>query len=238
MLMLGQQFCGINAVMFYCVTIFQDSGSSLDPNVANIIVGGVMIVATVIAALVMDKAGRRLLLNISAAVMVVSIGALGAYFYIADTLGDTALATRIEMVPVASLSLFVFSFSIGFGPIPWLMMSELFAPEVKSLASSISASFNWTLAFICTKFFTNLVDLITEAGAFWAFGGFSVLTLIFCILFVPETKGKSLDDIQHLFRSPHPYFLDVGVWKLMGCGEQGGTEADTAPILEEQTEDN
>merc|ERR1712055_237954 len=101
--------------------------------------------------------------------MVISIGILGVFFYIADNLGNTALATKIEFIPVASLSLFVFAFSIGFGPIPWLMMSELFSPEVKPLASSISTSFNWTLAFLVTKFFSTLVNGLTEAGAFWFF---------------------------------------------------------------------
>ena len=145
-------------------------------------------------------------------------------------------------MPLASLSLFVFAFSIGFGPIPWLMMSELFAPEVqtftafkfctpqvKSLASSISTTFNWTLAFLVTKFFSTLVASISEAGAFWVFGGFTVLTFLFCLFFVPETKGKSLDDIQQLFRSPRPYFLEIGVWRR--CG---GSREDARPILEEE----
>ena len=75
--------------MYYCVSIFQQSGSSLNSNVANIIVSGVMIVATIIAALVMDRAGRRKLLNLS------SIGVLGAFFYIADNMGHEDLAKKI-----------------------------------------------------------------------------------------------------------------------------------------------
>jgi len=228
-LMLGQQFSGMNAVMFYCVQIFQAAGSSLNPNVANIIVGGVQIFATVLAAVFMDLAGRRVLLLLSSFFMVISISVLGLYFYISTT--NAALAVSIGWVPLASLSLFVFAFSIGFGPIPWLMMSELFAPEVKSLASSISTTFNWTLAFLVTKFFSTLVLSISEAGAFWVFGGFTVLTFFFCLFFVPETKGKSLDDIQQLFRSPRPYFLEIGVWRGLRCG--GGQE-EARPILEEE----
>jgi len=229
-LMLGQQFSGMNAVMFYCVSIFQQSGSSLNSNVANIIIGAVQIVATIFAALVMDKAGRRMLLNFSSSLMVLSIGVLGAFFYIADNLGDEDLAKKIELVPVASLSLFVFAFSIGFGPIPWLMMSELFSPEVKSLASSISTTFNWTLAFLVTKFFTTMVGAVTEAGAFWIFGGFTILTFLFCLLFVPETKGKSLDEIQQLFRSDRPYFLNIGPWRI--C--RGEEPEDRRPIVQEE----
>ena len=72
---------------------------------------------------------------------------------------------------------------------------------------------------------------ISEAGAFWVFGGFTVLTFFFCLFFVPETKGKSLDDIQQLFRSPRPYFLEIGVWRGLRCG--GGQE-EARPILEEE----
>jgi sugar porter (SP) family MFS transporter len=231
-LMLGQQFSGMNAVMFYCVSIFEQSGSSLNSNTENIIVGAVQIVATIFAALVMDKAGRRILLNLSSSVMVISIGVLGMFFFIANNPDDKTLAEKIDLVPVASLSLFVFAFSVGFGPIPWLMMSELFSPEVKSLASSISTSFNWTLAFLVTKFFSTMVNGLTEAGAFWFFGSFTILTFLFCMFFVPETKGKSLDEIQHLFRSDRPYFYNIGIWRA--CGGRGSQAEDRRPIVEEE----
>ena len=149
---------------------------------------------------------------------------------IADNMWDDDLAKKIEFIPVASLSLFVFAFSIGFGPIPWLMMSELFSPEVKSLESSISTTFNWTLAFLVTKFFTTMVAAVTEAGAFWMFGGFTILTFLFCFFFVPETKGKSLDEIQQLFRSDKPYFLNIGPWRI--C--RGEDSEDRRVIIEEE----
>ena len=71
---------------------------------------------------------------------------------------------------------------------------------------------------------------VTQAGAFWVFGGITILTFFFCLLFVPETKGKSLDDIQQLFRSPRPYFLEIDVWRLFGS--RGGHD-EQRPILEE-----
>jgi len=64
------------------------------------------------------------------------------------------------------------------------------------------------------------------------FGGLTVFTFLYCLLFVPETKGKSLDDIQLLFRSPKPYFLEMGVWKLLGCGSRG--QEDRENILQEE----
>ena len=160
-LMLGQQFSGMNAVMFYAQRIFEDTGSSMNSNVENVIIGLVQVISTVAAALVMDKLGRRILLLLSAGLMVISISLLGLYFFISENLDNKTEAAKISWLPVTSLSVFVSVFSIGFGPIPWLMMSELFSPEVKSVASSISTTFNWTLAFLVTKFFSNMVIWVT-----------------------------------------------------------------------------
>ena len=120
-LMLGQQASGMNAVMFYCVNIFKQSGSSINTSMANIIVSSVMILGSVFAALVMDKAGRRTLLILSSSMMTISISGLGVFFFIEDNLGDRDLGDKLDFIPVLSLSIFVFAFSLGFGPIPWLM---------------------------------------------------------------------------------------------------------------------
>ena len=221
-LMLGQQLCGINAVIFYVVDIFNAAGSSIPAQYESIIVGVMQVASTTLGALVMDKLGRRILLLSSSFLMVVSISTLGAYFYIKENLNDVDTATKIEAIPVVSLSVFIFGFSIGFGPIPWLMMSELFSPKVKGMASSTATLFNWTLAFCVTKFFADLVLAITEAKSFWVFGGITFFTFLFCLLFVPETKGKSFESIQALFRSSRPYFLQIGVWRLCGAGSQQG----------------
>merc|ERR1712038_562904 len=99
------------------------------------------------------------------------------------------VAQSMAILPVVSLSVFVALFSIGFGPIPWLMMSELFSPEVKSSASSIATTTNWTLAFLVTKFFTNLVSGVGEYGAFWVFGGCLVAVFFFCLLMIVRNLG-------------------------------------------------
>jgi len=228
-LMVGQQLSGMNAVMFYAVGIFEAAGSSLNSNVENIIIAVVQVVSTIAGALVMDKLGRRLLLLLSAGFMMISISLLGMYFYFASH-GFDKLAHELQILPVISLSLFVSMFSIGFGPIPWLMMSELFNPEVKATASSLSTSCNWTLAFVVTKFFSNLVDGVGEASAFWIFGGCLVFVFLFCLLFVPETKGKSLDEVQQMFRSDRPYYLSVFPWTICVNGD---SDDDTIPIVED-----
>ena len=93
-------------------------------------------VSTALAAVLIDRLGRRILLIASALIMIISLYGLGLYFWIQKTHPD--LAKTISFLPLSSLCLYIFAFSIGFGPIPWLMMSEIFAPEVKGIASSIS----------------------------------------------------------------------------------------------------
>ena len=136
MLMVGQQLSGVNAVIFFSVKIFESAKTNLNSLIENIIVGGVQVVSTALAAVLIDKLGRRILLISSALIMIISLYGLGLYFWIQKT--HPELAKTISFLPLSSLCLYIFAFSIGFGPIPWLMMSEIFAPEVKGIASSIS----------------------------------------------------------------------------------------------------
>ena len=101
---------------------------------------GLQVVATIAGALIVDKYGRRCLLISSGVIMALSISSLGAYFYVLNHLGQDE-AQKISFLPLPSLCLYVLAFSLGFGAIPWLMMSELMAPEVKSLSSSIAGKY-------------------------------------------------------------------------------------------------
>ena len=138
MLMVGQQMSGVNAVIFFSVTIFNAAKTQLNSLVENIIVGGVQVGATALAAVLIDKLGRRVLLISSALMMIFSLYGLGVYFWFLNS--RPAFAESLSFLPLGSLCLFIFAFSIGFGPIPWLMMSEIFAPEVKGITSSISGN--------------------------------------------------------------------------------------------------
>ena len=143
-LMLGQQLSGCNAVLFFSVSIFESAHTSLNSFVENIILSSVQVVATTIATLIMDKLGRRILLIVSALVMMVSLYGLGLYFWFLKDRGED-FAAQISFLPLGSVCLFIFAFSIGFGPIPWLMMSELFSPEAKGAASSLTSMYSVTV---------------------------------------------------------------------------------------------
>lgn len=198
-LMFFQQFGGINAVIFYTGNIFQASGVKIDPKFATIIVGGVQALATFVSTLVVDKLGRRMLLLNSAFIMAFSSFALGIFFNLKDRHLITDDAVRnLGFLPLLSLCIFVIVFSLGFGPIPWMISSEIFISEIKSIASSVAGTLNWFLAFLVTKWYLDLQNAIGTDSTFYIFAFVSFLGTIFVYFVVPETKGKSLDEIQDL----------------------------------------
>lgn len=194
-LMMFQQLSGINAVIFYSAAIFKAAGSTLDPAIATIIIGVVQVVMTYASSLLVDRAGRRILLLISDAIMAVCLGSLGYYFYLQEGGKDVS---NIGLLPLLSLAVFIIVFSIGFGPIPWMMAGELFSAEIKGVATGIAVGLNWFLTFLVTKSFQPLVTMLGSAVTFWIFTGICCVGTVFVALIVPETKGKSLEEIQKM----------------------------------------
>ena len=95
--------------------------------------------------------------------------------------------------------LYVFGFSIGYGPIPWAMNAELFPREAQSVMASIAGGFNWFCAFIVTKFATNLETVIHTSGLYFLFCAINTIGVIFVTFLLPETKGKTPDDMKEYF---------------------------------------
>ncbi|KAG5675606.1 hypothetical protein PVAND_005498 [Polypedilum vanderplanki] len=189
-----QQLSGINVVLFYCQSIFEKAGSSLEPAVATIIVGAVMVFASGCTPLVVERLGRKLILLFSAAGMSISLGLLGAFFFLDDQ--KNPIVESIKWLPIVSLIAFVFVYCVGFGPLPWAVSGEVFSPEIKSNASSIATSICWIFGFIVTKWFALLSAEIGSYGAFWLFTALCIIAFIFTMTTVIETKGLSLQQIQ------------------------------------------
>ncbi|XP_050303651.1 facilitated trehalose transporter Tret1-like isoform X2 [Anthonomus grandis grandis] len=204
-LMIIQQLSGVNAVIFFTSTIFASTGGSIDPNYATIGIGVVQVTATFIASLVIDKFGRKILLIGSAICMALSGCLLGIYFSLNDRhLVSKEIISDLGFLPIVSLVIFISVFSLGFGPIPWMAAAEIMPPEIKSTASSAVATFNWFLAFIVTRFFNNLVVSIGGDVTFYIFSGISLAGSVFVLLFVPETKGKTTQEIQDILSGVRP----------------------------------
>ncbi|XP_054754532.2 solute carrier family 2, facilitated glucose transporter member 8-like [Lytechinus pictus] len=196
-LMFVQQFSGINAVMFYTVSIFQSAAPSINANVATVIVGAVQVVFTCVAALLMDKLGRKTLLIVGAVGLAVSSTVFGLYYQI--TGDDVEKQHKLSAVSLCSIIVYIISFSLAWGPIPWLIMSEIFPSKARGAASGIATAFNWGCAFIVTKEFSHMQESMTKQGIFWFYGGICFLGAVFVFFFVPETKGRSLEEIEVSF---------------------------------------
>lgn len=197
-LMFAQQMSGINAVMFYAIKIFETAGSTIPPDDSMVIIGVVQVVATLVATMLMDKGGRRVLLLVSAALLALSLGVLGTYQYMKAM--DENSVSNIGWLPLACLSIFIIGFSCGMGPIPWLMMGELLPSRVRGFATGVCTCFNWTMAFVVTKTFNDMIRILNVHGVYWFFCSVMVLSFIAVVVTVPETKGKTLEEIEQAFR--------------------------------------
>ncbi|KAK5644665.1 hypothetical protein RI129_005965 [Pyrocoelia pectoralis] len=190
-----QQFSGINIVLFYSQTVFEATGSTIPSDIPPMIVGAVQVGASCITPLIVDRAGRKLLHIVSATGMLLSQIPLGLYFYLKENGNDVS---DIFWLPILCLNVYISFYNFGFGPLPWTVMSEIFPSNVKSSASSATASFCWILGFVVTKFFSSLTGVIGMGGSFWLFSVFCFLAIIFVFTFVIETKGKSFQEIQDI----------------------------------------
>ncbi|PWA24182.1 hypothetical protein CCH79_00016238, partial [Gambusia affinis] len=190
LLMVFQQMTGINAIMFYAEDIFVQAHFK-ESELASVIVALIQVIFTGIAAVIMDRAGRKVLLVISGVAMMLSTTAFGVYFYLTPKVPSGALAPPADLtwLALASMAVFIAGFAIGWGPIPWLIMSEVIPIRVRGFAGAAVVLSNWGMAFVVTKTFQDMMNLLTSAGTFWLFACMCGLNIIFTVIFVPETKG-------------------------------------------------
>lgn len=118
------------------------------------------------------------------------------YFYLKDVQHADDVVKQISWLPLVALIIFIATYCVGWGPLPWTVMGEMFDSNVKAKASGITVSVCWFLAFLITKFSSNLENAFGQYVLFWTFGGFCILSILFTVLLLPETKGKTLQQIQ------------------------------------------
>ncbi|RWS20778.1 facilitated trehalose transporter Tret1-like protein [Leptotrombidium deliense] len=191
-----QQFSGVTAITFYQGDIFRKAGTPIDPNVCAVITCFVQVLITFIGAFFVDKFGRKLLLYISGTGHFISLGLLSFYFFEKD---DPMFAAKYGWLALFSLSLFIVSFSIGFGPIPWMMGAEMTPFFARGFITAISICFNWSLAFITSLEFDAIQDALTTGGAYCMFSIASFLSILFVYFCLPETSGKTAEEMEKHF---------------------------------------
>jgi sugar porter (SP) family MFS transporter len=190
-LAVAQQFIGVNTVIYYAPTILKFTGVGTGDAITQALsVGITNLVFTIIAVLILDKVGRRPLLMFGTAGCIVSLAMLGVFF------ASGYLQDNASWVALVCLIVYIASFAIGLGPVFWLMIAEIFPLRVRSSAMSLSTVGNWSSNFIVSSFFLSLTSAITRQGTFWLYAGFGVIALVYFIARVPETKDRSLEQIE------------------------------------------
>nr|CAH7743813.1 unnamed protein product [Callosobruchus chinensis] len=189
-----QQLSGLAAILAYTQNIFDDAGSNFSPEISSIIVGTVLFLASFGGPLIVDKRGRKFLLVCSSIGIITSESVLGVYFYLKER--TTVSIENISWLPVLCLMVYVITFNIGYGPLPYTITSEILPSNVKFHLATITGFSGWLMSFLVTKFFGALNEALGTCGTFWLFSGICVFGLLFIIIVVPETKGKSFQEIQ------------------------------------------
>lgn len=193
-LMAGSQFCGINAIIYYSTKIFQTAGGGTDAAFASTVwVGLVNLVFTFVAIAFVDRAGRRPLLLIGSAVQVLALFLVGWMFRTSQ--GGWPLLVCVMV--------FIAAFAIALGPIPWILCSEIFPNKVRGRAMSIATFVIWTSCYVVAQTFPMLNDSprIGPVLTFWIYAVVSLCTFLFVLSVVPETKGRTLEDIERSWRA-------------------------------------
>ena len=196
-----QQVTGINTVIYYAPTIFQAAGfkSANVAILATVGVGAVNVLMTMVAIWLVDRSGRRPLLLVGIAGMILSLGVLGLAFQLPN------LTDFLGWIAVGSLVVYVGSFALGLGPVFWLLISEIYPLKIRGLAMSIATIANWGANLLVALTFLTLIQVLGRPGTFWLYGLLGVGAWLFAYFLVPETKGRSLEDIEAHWRAgKHP----------------------------------
>lgn len=193
-----QQFCGPMVITFYATIIFNESKSDLSSTTCTSIYFGIQVVCSIICSCLVDKIGRRPLLILSTIGSCIALAVQGGYFYIKDTT-DYELK-EYTWVPVAALLTYDVLFNLGIGTIPVMMLGELFPTSVKAFALCLADIYFGVVVIIATKFFQIMNDNMGMSIPFFVFSGCSAIALVYTVFCIPETKGKTLEEIQDYFK--------------------------------------
>jgi SP family xylose:H+ symportor-like MFS transporter len=196
MISVFQQFVGINAVLYYAPLMFQNMGASTHTALLQTaVVGSANVVFTLVAIYTVDSWGRKPLLVTGAVIMAVAMIALGCLFN----------AKMVGMGALVAVVVYIAGFALSWGPVAWVMLSEMFPNAIKGKAMGLAVAAQWIANLLVSASFkvldgnSVLNALFNHGFAYCIYGGMSVLAALFVIRYVPETKGRSLEAIQDLW---------------------------------------
>jgi sugar porter (SP) family MFS transporter len=186
-----QQIVGINTVIYYAPTILEFAGQkNTGALTQSVYIGCTNVFFTIVAILLLDKLGRRFFLLGGTTVLTVALVVLGVFFQ------SASVQHHAPWLALVSLIVYIAGFAVGLGPVFWLMISEIFPLQMRGPAMAVCTMFNWGFNFLISYTFLSLTDLATKAGTFWIYAFLGVCAVAFFATFVPETKDRTLEQIQ------------------------------------------
>jgi len=195
LLQVFQQLVGINMMIYYAPTIFGYAG--MKGLVAMMTVPTVNMLFTFPAIHLVEKWGRKKLLYVGAVAMLVTMITAGLAFQTIGTVSDpAAIGGTPKLVLLVSVVVYIFGFAVSWGPVVWLVCSEIFPLEGREVGMTITTMVNWTFAGLVMANALSFMGVYGNASIFYVFAGFCVLAIAFVALFVPETKGITLEELE------------------------------------------
>jgi len=192
-----QQFVGINAVLYYAPLMFKNMGASTDTALLQtVVVGAANVLFTVVAIVTVDKLGRKPLLIAGAVVMAVAMIVLGSLFN----------AKAVGLGALVAVVVYIAGFAFSWGPVAWVLLAEMFPNSIKGKGLGLAVAAQWVANWVVSTSFkvldgnSTLNALFNHGFAYWIYGVMSVLAAVFVIRYVPETKGRPLEEIQELWK--------------------------------------
>jgi SP family galactose:H+ symporter-like MFS transporter len=195
LLQVFQQLVGINMMIYYSPTIFGYAG--MTGLLAMMTVPTVNMLFTFPAIHLVEKWGRKKLLYVGAVAMLITMVAAGLAFQMIGNISDPSLIGGTpKMVLLIAVIVYIFGFAVSWGPVVWLVCSEVFPLEGREVGMTITTMVNWTFAGLVMANALSFMSAYGNASIFYVFAGFCVLAIVFVALFVPETKGITLEELE------------------------------------------
>ena len=224
--MFFHQIGGAHVLSTYAALLFESAGVAKPKLTALGAVGGVELIATFLSILVIDFIGRKILLVLSSIGMIAGAAMLGTHYFLTrpstcddqlisnltynflqvdsvpgkDAMFENCINTELAPLAITSAVLFAVAYSIGWGPVPWVLLSELIPVRVRGAASGIATLVNWGSAALVIGVYLEYSDAVRDWFAWWTFAFLNTVAVIFAIIFIRETKGKTLEDIENYYQ--------------------------------------
>ncbi len=211
------QFSGINSIIYYAPRVFEAAGmKTANAFGSTALVGMVNLAFTFIAVGFVDKAGRKILLAIGTAIQVVALAAVGMIFAFANRVPVTkmvhghavhSMAAHFShgqvLILITSILTFIAAFAMAMGPMPWIIISEIFPARIRGRAASVGILTLWIAIYVVAQSFPMLKASVGLTVTYFIYSGCSLISFLFVLLVLPETKGKTLEQIEAYWHHRH-----------------------------------